>query len=192
MRSQFSPSLAACSIVTSAMILIPRDILHTRSPSGLTLATTTSAPNLVRTSVMQVVSISSESSAMGTNTRFFFVDDPSVVALVDIFLVLVVKVKGDVNVASCRCCGIRIENALTSVVDDGLMLVASKVDVQMVNLAMNIDREGIFMMRSNEQRSKCQQNKIKMVQEIQMDDGSVKEKRYRRSYYNISTCIQLS
>lgn len=46
----------------------PRDILHTSSPPGFTDATTTSAPNLVRVSVMHVVSISSLSSAMGTST----------------------------------------------------------------------------------------------------------------------------
>ena len=65
---------------------MPRDILQTRSPSGLTLATTTSAPNLVRTSVIQVVSISSESSAIGTNTRFL---DPCPVALLDDMVLVV-------------------------------------------------------------------------------------------------------
>ena len=47
---------------------MPRLILHTSAPSGLTLATVTDAPHRARVSVMQVVSISSLSSAIGTNT----------------------------------------------------------------------------------------------------------------------------
>ena len=49
--------------------MIPRLIVQTSSPSGFTLATVTLAPNLVSVSVMHAVSISSESSAMGTRTR---------------------------------------------------------------------------------------------------------------------------
>lgn len=65
--------------------LTPRDILQTKSPSALTLATTTSAPNRARTSVMHVVSISSESSAMGTKTRFL--TSPSDADVLDMVLI---------------------------------------------------------------------------------------------------------
>ena len=57
-----------CAILRST--LTPRLILHKSSPSGLTDATTTSAPNRVSVSVMHVISISSLSSAIGTRTRF--------------------------------------------------------------------------------------------------------------------------
>lgn len=53
-------SFDASSIVISAHIFKPLDILHMSSPSLLTDATTTSAPNLTSVSVMEEVSISSE------------------------------------------------------------------------------------------------------------------------------------
>ena len=50
------------------LTFIPRLMVHTKL--GMTDATTTLAPNLVNVSVMQVVSISSLPSAIGTRTRF--------------------------------------------------------------------------------------------------------------------------
>jgi hypothetical protein len=50
--------------------LIPRLILQTSSPSGMTEATVTFAPKRVKVSVMHVVSISSDPSAIGTSTFF--------------------------------------------------------------------------------------------------------------------------
>ncbi len=50
--------------------LMPLLILQTSSPPGMTEAVVTSAPKRVRVSVMHVVSISSDPSAMGTSTRF--------------------------------------------------------------------------------------------------------------------------
>ena len=49
--------------------LMPRLILQMSWPSGMTEAVVTSAPKRVRVSVMQVVSISSDPSAIGTSTR---------------------------------------------------------------------------------------------------------------------------
>ena len=49
--------------------LMPRLILHTSCPSGITDAVVTSAPKRVSVSVMHVVSISSDPSAIGTSTR---------------------------------------------------------------------------------------------------------------------------
>lgn len=48
---------------------MPRLILQMSSPPGMTDAVVTSAPKRVSVSVMHVVSISSEPSAMGTSTR---------------------------------------------------------------------------------------------------------------------------
>jgi hypothetical protein len=55
---------------TALLTLIPRLIVQRRSSSGLTDAIVTAAPNLVNVSVIQVVSISSLPSAIGTNTFF--------------------------------------------------------------------------------------------------------------------------
>ena len=52
-----------------SLTLIPRLILHVNSP-GMTDATVTVAPHRVNVSVMQVVSISSLPSPIGTSTCF--------------------------------------------------------------------------------------------------------------------------
>ena len=52
---------------SSYLTFIPLLMVHTRS--GITDATTTLAPNRAKVSVIQVVSISSLPSAMGTSTR---------------------------------------------------------------------------------------------------------------------------
>lgn len=54
----------------SKLTLMPRLIVHVKDPSFLTDAIVTSAPKRVNVSVIDVVSISSEPSAIGTNTFF--------------------------------------------------------------------------------------------------------------------------
>ena len=83
-------------------------MVHVKSPLGLTLAITTSAPKRASVSWMHVVSISSEPSEIGISTRFFMLEllfeDNLKAVVVLVLVVVVVEGKADKIVVYLDTC----------------------------------------------------------------------------------------